>query len=159
MYVFKFFFETTLFNAYHSTQSMVKQQYTRQFFQGVTDGKYVPYTSIEVIEELKRAPKDLYEKMHALVDQFGIETLHITEEVERMADRYISKGIIPEKYREDALHIAVAAVNGLDAVVSYNFEHIAKLKTINRVALVNIEERYKVIGLPTPEEVIEHERN
>jgi hypothetical protein len=57
------------------------------------------------------------------------------------------------------LHIAAATVNDLDAVVSYNFEHIAKLKTMNRVALVNLEERYKVIGLPTPEEVIEHERS
>jgi predicted nucleic acid-binding protein len=159
MYIFKFFFETTLFNAYHSTQSMTKQQYTWQFFQTIAEGKYMPYTSTAVIDELKRAPKDLYEKMRALVDQFDMDILQITEEVRRMANRYISKGIIPEKYRDDALHIAVATVNNLDAVVSYNFEHIAKLKTINRVALVNLEERYKVIGLPTPEEVIEHERS
>jgi predicted nucleic acid-binding protein len=138
---------------------MTKQQYTRQFFESITKGKYMPYTSTEVIEELKRAPQDLYEKMYTLVDQFGIETLPVTEEVERMANLYISKGIIPEKYRDDALHIATATVNNLDAVVSYNFEHIAKLKTMNRVALVNLEERYKVIGLPTPEEVIEHERS
>jgi predicted nucleic acid-binding protein len=159
MYVYKFFFETTLFNAYHSTQSMIKQQYTRQFFQGAAEGRYVPYTSTAVIEELKQASQDLYEKMSALVDQFAIDVLQVTKEVERMADIYVAKGVIPEKYREDALHIAVASVNNLDAVVSYNFEHIAKLKTINRVALINLEERYKVISLPTPEEVIEHERS
>jgi predicted nucleic acid-binding protein len=138
---------------------MLKQQYTRQFFQGAALGRYVPYTSSAVIEELKQASRGLYEKMSALVDQFGIDVLRVTEEVERMADLYIAKGVIPEKYRDDALHIAAATVNNLDAVVSYNFEHIAKLKTMNRVALINLEERYKVIGLPTPEEVIEHERS
>jgi hypothetical protein len=98
MYVFKFFFETTLFNAYHSPQSMTKQRYTRQLFQSIVEGKCIPYTSDAVIKELRSAPKDLYEKMRALVNQFHIDVLEVTEEVRRMANRYISKGIIPEKY-------------------------------------------------------------
>jgi predicted nucleic acid-binding protein len=159
MYVYKFFFETTLFNAYHSAQSMAKQQYTRQLFQGITKGRYAPYTSGAVIDELKDASKEHYQEMYNLIEQFGMDVLPVTEEVERIAKLYVSKDIIPAKYMDDALHIATATVHGLDFVASYNFEHIVKLKTINRTGLVNLQERYKIVGLITPEEVIEHERS
>ena len=40
------------------------------------------------------------------------------------------EGVIPQKYRTDGLHIAHAAVNGLDMIISMNFQHIVKRKTI-----------------------------
>jgi hypothetical protein len=80
--------------------------------------------------------------------------LEIDEEVKELADRYISAGIIPEKYRNDALHIAVAVVNDLDVIISWNLEHIVKLKTKLGVEGVNILLGYKTIEIMTPEEVI-----
>ena len=35
-----------------------------------------------------------------------------------LAKRYIAEGIIPERYEDDALHIAVASINNLDAIIS-----------------------------------------
>jgi predicted nucleic acid-binding protein len=159
MYVYKFFFETTLFNAYHSAQSVVKQRYTRQLFQGIREGRYAPYTSGAVIDELNGASEERYKEMYELIERFEMDILPVTEEAERMAKLYISKDIIPVKYMGDAVHIATATVHDLDFVVSYNFEHIVKLKTINRIGLVNLQERYRIVGLITPEEVIEHERS
>ncbi len=55
--------------------------------------------------------------------------LGIDLETEELAERYIKEGIIPKKYRSDALHIDVSVINGIDVIVSWNSEPIVKLKT------------------------------
>ena len=75
-----------------------------------------------------------------------------------MADIYVKKGIIPLKFRTDALHIATATVNKLDFVVSYNLGHIVKTKTMIGTGLVNLREGYRQIGLSTPTEVLDYDR-
>ena len=65
--------------------------------------------------------------------------------------------IIPRKYREDALHIAMAAVYEYDVVVSWNFEHMVKVKTRREVQGVNIMMGYKSIDIATPAEVIDYD--
>jgi len=64
-----------------------------------------------------------------LIDEIAIEELSVDEDVLELAKRYIAEGIIPERYEDDALHIAVASINNLDAIISWNFAHIVKLKT------------------------------
>ena len=39
-------------------------------------------------------------------------------------------GLVPEKYINDAIHLALASVNKMEVLVSWNMEHIVKLKTI-----------------------------
>ena len=68
--------------------------------------------------------------MANLLRQYNITILALTDESDRLADAYISEGIIPEKFRTDGLHIAIATVNDLDMIVSMNFQHIVKRKTI-----------------------------
>jgi hypothetical protein len=82
-------------------------------------------------------------------------------ETERLAGIYLDKKIIPVKYIEDAQHIASATVNCLDFVVSYNFGHIVKLKTMIGTGFTNLREGYRQVGISTPEEVLEYdtERN
>lgn len=60
---------------------------------------------------------------------------------------------MPEKFINDALHIAIATVNGIDTVVSWNLEHIVKLKTIVEVNKINLKNGYKQIFIVTPEEI------
>ena len=55
---------------------------------------------------------------------------------------------------DDALHIASAAVHGLDFIVSLNFEHIVKDKAIRITATVNEAEGYEQIGIYEPGEVV-----
>ena len=50
--------------------------------------------------------------------------------------------------------IAVATVNDMDVVVSWNLEHIVKLKTRQAVNGINSLFGYKGIEISTPEEVL-----
>jgi hypothetical protein len=81
--------------------------------------------------------------------------LELDLEAIELADRYVKEGIIPARYRSDALHIAAAVTNGIDVIVSWNFEHIVKLKTRVMVDGVNKLLGYHEIEICSPEEVIE----
>ena len=78
----------------------------------------------------------------------------ITEQALDIANSLIAKGIIPAKAAEDALHIAIATVNGVDYLLTWNCRHIANPE-IQRGIAAHLEE----IGLSlpficTPEELL-----
>jgi hypothetical protein len=149
----KLYIETSTFNFYHLEKDSEKKRDTIWLFKRMTEGGFKPYTSNIVIEELKKATAEKYQKMFGLIEQYGMEVLKADAEARKLADVYISKGIIPLKYYNDAMHIAVATANRLNFVTSYNFGHIVKLKTLNMTGLVNVRRDYPQIGLFSPTEV------
>jgi hypothetical protein len=64
--------------------------------------------------------------MLALIEEYNVTMLEISNEVRRLAELYIAEKIIPPRYRSDSAHIAIASIYGLDCVLSYNFKHINK---------------------------------
>ena len=60
---------------------------------------------------------------------------------------------LQERYFNDLLHIAVATFHNMDVIVSWNLQHIVKLKTILAVEKVNKRFKYKSIHICTPEEI------
>ena len=82
---------------------------------------------------------------------------YFDDEAENLARRYINENVIPQRFITDGIHIAVATVNDLDIILSLNFKHIVKKKTIELTELVNIHEGYRKIQIYTPMEVVEYE--
>lgn len=41
-----------------------------------------------------------------------------------LAEKILAKKGIPIEYPEDALHIAIAAVNGIEVIITWNFTHL-----------------------------------
>jgi len=78
-------------------------------------------------------------------------------DVDKLADIYVAEGIVPTKYRDDALHIAMATITGMDIILSWNYKHIVKRKTILMTNLINAREGYKNIDIYSPSEVIEND--
>ncbi|HLG30846.1 MAG TPA: hypothetical protein VI387_11600, partial [Candidatus Brocadiales bacterium] len=81
--------------------------------------------------------------------------LPFSDEVDRLGKLYIDGGIIPSRYYADAIHIAFATVCEVDALVSWNLEHMVKLRTKRMVSSINLREAYKTIDIVTPQEIIE----
>jgi uncharacterized radical SAM superfamily Fe-S cluster-containing enzyme len=152
------YIETSPFNFIYSKESN-KQQATQKLFDRIAKGVYKGYTSDIVLNELNNAEPDKRDKMVAMVTQYGIEKLYANDEAKSLAKVYVKKGIIPEKYYMDALHIAIASVNRLNFVVSFNYGHIVKLKTLNMTGLVNVRRGYPQVGLITPLEVEDDDEN
>ena len=51
----------------------------------------------------------------------------------------------------------MAAISGMDIILSWNFKHIVKRKTILMTNLINSREGYKNIDIYSPSEVIEND--
>ncbi|HLG29109.1 MAG TPA: PIN domain-containing protein [Candidatus Brocadiales bacterium] len=131
----------------------IQKKATIDLLDDIKQGKYEGYISEQVLVEINRAPKAKAESLNNLVSKLDIASLSLDEAVEELADKYVKEGLIPVKYRDDALHIAIASVNDLDAVISWNFEHMVKLKTKHGVIAVNALLGYKLIDIVSPQEV------
>jgi len=150
------YLESTMFNYYFDTNRDGHAD-TVRMFELIGSGKYEGYTSRYVTYELQMSAEPKKSAMLALIEQFNINVLEIDEESENLSAIYICEGIIPEKYGLDSAHIASATVNNLDCVLSFNFQHINKLKTKEMTALINLREGYKSIIICTPMEVLDNE--
>jgi len=85
----------------------------------------------------------------------NLSILATTDNVRLLVKALIFKGPIPKKAEIDAFHIAVAAVNGIDYLLTWNCTHIA-----NAVMRPKIEEicRHQGVEPPiicTPQELME----
>lgn len=91
----------------------------------------------------------------SLIKTYEIPLVEVSPECIELTERYMERKIFPARYRDDGLHIAIATVNYMDVVVSWNLRHMVKLKTRREVKAVNIVEGYREIEICTPMEVIE----
>ncbi|MDR1588994.1 MAG: hypothetical protein LBS51_02250, partial [Oscillospiraceae bacterium] len=89
------------------------------------------------------------------INRYRMVFLEQSDEAERLAGIYVAEGVIPARYLTDGIHIAVASVSDLDFIVSFNFRHIVKRKTMTMTEGINIREGYRRIGIHSPTEVIE----
>jgi len=154
----KIYLETTLFNFYFDSDRDAHAD-TVRLFQDVAAGKYEAFTSGAVTEELAKAPEPKKDRMLALLKEFNIQVLPVEDKAEKLADVYVAEKIIPMKYRTDGVHIAVAAVNRLNVIISMNFQHIVKAKTKRMTGAVNMLKGYRPVQILSPKEFNENEKN
>jgi predicted nucleic acid-binding protein len=152
MKLLKVYFETSVFNFVFADDSLVEKDITLKLFNKIKD--YEAYISEIVIREISRAPEFKKKQLFNLINKYEFKELEFDRESEELAKWYIKEGVIPEKYEEDALHIAIASVNNLDVLISWNFSHIVKLKTKMRVAGIIRMLGYKEIEIVFPWEVV-----
>jgi hypothetical protein len=160
MYKPKVYFETTMFSFYYEERDrpgyVELKEMTRDAFTHLSSKKYAIYSSSVTITELIRDPNiQKRDKTLLLISDFHIIMLEEDEEARELAAIYLREKVLPPSAPIDALHIAIATVNGLDFIVSLNFEHIVRPWTIERVRHINLEAGYKPIGIYKPREVIE----
>ncbi|MCL2095653.1 MAG: PIN domain-containing protein, partial [Oscillospiraceae bacterium] len=153
----KIYIETTLFNFYFDTDREAHAD-TVTLFEECAAGKFEAFTSFYVIYELENAPKEKRDKMIALIKKYNIKVLPVSDEADNLAMRYIAEGALPGGSLADASHIAVASANALDMIISLNFRHIVKEKTIRLTGAINILLGYKAIEINSPMEVIDDEK-
>jgi predicted nucleic acid-binding protein len=151
------YLETTIFNFPFADDAPQYQTDTKRLFEEIKAGKFRPFTSEYVTQELEstRDAKKL-EQMKALIANYGITVIPVSDDIGRLADVYVESGIIPPNVVADALHIATATVAGLDYIVSLNFRHIVKHKTIIETEVINAREGFKRVFIHTPAEVIDY---
>ena len=113
------------------------QQSTQEFW-ALLESEFLPYVSALVIKEAGQGDAALAKSRLAVIQSFPV--IRTTPEAERLAEGIMDARGVPREYPEDALHIAVAAVAGMDFIVTWNFAHINNpfTKTMIRQAVENV---------------------
>ncbi len=155
----RLYIETTVvsyFTAKPSRDLMVAghQEATRELWPRLTI-IYETFISALVYEEASRGhPDQATMRLDALK---AFRMLDVDDEARALAEKIISGKGIPEEYPEDALHIAVAAVNGMDVIITWNFAHLNNPFTRLMVRQIVENEGYGCPEICSPDELLEVE--
>jgi predicted nucleic acid-binding protein len=154
----RLYLDTTIWNFAFSEQAPDYKKATLEFFQRIQWGYYEVYFSDVVAEELAAAPRVRYEQVHRLLEQVGPQRLLPHPEIDRLALLYRERKVLPVKSVADSQHVAYATHYGMDALLSWNFKHLANMNRRVRVNAVNMEEGYNLpLVLATPLEMLNDE--
>ena len=89
--------------------------------------------------------------------ELGADILLPDNESLELIHAYERHKILPVKFRNDMLHIAVATVSLADILVSWNFRHIVRFDKIRQFNAVNTENGYQTLAIHSPREVTYYE--
>lgn len=103
------------------------------------------------------APEQVKQLLNNIPKNF-IKRIELTEEAVKLADAYISEKVVGKTSREDCFHIALATINKVDILVSWNFKHIVNIFRIRGYNAVNLKLGYSQIDIRSPKEIIYYEQ-
>ena len=119
-----------------------EQQITREWW-AVQRPKFDLYTAqLVLIEAAAGDPEAAAERLAALQE---LPLLDTTERALQVADILLASAALPETAERDALHVGVAADNGMDFLLTWNCRHLANAMLRDR-----IEEVIEHVGLRPP---------
>jgi len=119
-------------------------------------GRLLPVLSDVTAAEVLRAP-DIVRDLHQDLLVLAGAVLPVTEEALSLLAAYEARGILAPRFRTDMLHIALATLAHVDALVSWNFKHIVRLEKIRLFNAVNAELGCKALSILSPREVTTYE--
>jgi len=155
----KLYLDTSVPSFLFADDSPEKREVTVQFWDVLKMGLYDIVISDILLTEISRAKVPSSQELEDKLSEIILEIVSVNEDIFSLAQKYIDEGIIPQKYQDDALHIAIATYNEADALISWNFKHMVKLKTIRGVNGINRMLGFKELEILTPQSWIQEDNN
>jgi len=129
------------------------EKYSRLLFEAIKEQKYIAHISEITIDELIKAPIHIQAWFNSYKELFI--QLPLTSEAMSLVSKYIFVGKFSNKTIADMRQIAIATVNNLDIVVSWNFKHIVNPYRLPVYNIINQENGYKPITITSPQKLLE----
>lgn len=127
-----------------------RQETTREKWSHIIQD-YEPYISALVLQEARQGDHEAAQKrIEAIRD---LPVLDITTATQTLATQLLAHHGIPKEYPEDALHIAVATMNAMDVLLTWNFSHLNNAFTRSHIRQIIEQEGYQCPEICSPEEL------
>lgn len=128
---------------------------TQGLFQRLENAEIIFVISDLLDLELIDAPQNVRELLLKYsADKF--EKVKLTEEAIKLADIYITEKVVGKTSLEDCRHIALATINRVDVLASWNFKHIVNLEKIKGYNSVNLRLGYQMLEIRSPKDLIKY---
>ena len=117
--------------------------------------KYELFTSELVLVEARAGDADAAQRRLTALD--ALPLLAVTDDAKELADRLIADGGIPAHAEADALHIAVAIVQRMDYLLTWNCRHINNAAAKPVIRSISAVAGYTCPEICTPLELLSEE--
>lgn len=128
------------------------QEATRELWRQWEAGRWRFITSVVTITEMMPAPAQVRELFESTFDAGSV--LKPTAAADDLGKLYLTAGVVPRKYSDDARHVAACVAGGCLILVSWNFRHLANVNREAGFNAVNLLNGYPTIRIVSPLEVI-----
>ena len=148
----KLYLDTTIPSYLFALDSPERMEVTRRFMRLGHQQDSEMIISDVVMREVMATPEP---KRSMMLEQIAaLPVVPLTEEANVLARAYIEAGILPRSAIEDARHVAIATLNRVDALVSWNFGHLVNIRRSKGIGVLNEQKGLPHIEIITPEEVV-----
>jgi len=128
---------------------------TKMLFERLENKEVIFVISEVLTDELEDAP----ERVRTLLNNYSndcFEKVPLTDEAKALAEKYIAENVVGKTSLDDCRHIALATINKVDVLASWNFKHIVNLERIKGYNGVNLKNGYTPIEIRNPKELINY---
>lgn len=129
---------------------------TKRLFDRIKAKDFDIYFSEVNETELSLAPKHIRD-IKKLIPTDCHKYLDLNDDAKKLAETYVNEKALGQASMNDAYHIAIASVNRLDCLVSWNFKHIVNFDKIKMFNSINLKLGYPLIDIRTPLEFLKYE--
>jgi len=127
-------------------------EHSKKLLREFQAGLYVPVVSVLTEEEMKEAPSFVRQTFQDMRKYSRF--IQLTDDAVALSKQYMKDGKFTRRMLVDTLHIAIASVNKIDILVSWNFRDIVNLNKIVIYNAVNIKSGYPVVEIRNPREIL-----
>lgn len=127
------------------------QKTTQDWWNGRRDA-FRCYVSQVVIDEASAG--DPTEAQRRLAVLAALTSLDVTPDAGAIAQAILAGGILPPGATRDALHVAVAAMHGVDYLLTWNCRHLANARIMRRIESVCQAHGRRMPIICVPEELM-----
>lgn len=120
---------------------MANAEATRQWW-NTRRPQFDLYTARALLNEVARGDREMATQRLDILRDFPL--LEVSDAVRSLAAQFLAKSSLPPKAADDALHISVATVYGLDYLLTSNCKHIANAQIQKKLSQVSNEAGYKL---------------
>ena len=131
--------------------TLAHQQLTREWWDRQRESFELHISELVAFEISRGDPNAARERLEFVRD---LPVLRITPEARALADRIFRATTLPDKAAADALHVAIAAVNGMDFLLTWNCTHIANGVVVKVVNATCRDSGYEPPTICTPEALL-----
>lgn len=125
---------------------------SKMFFNLVREERFRLVISDVVSREVAGAPESVIRLLDEMLPD--AEVVRITDDALDLRQAYLDANIVSARSADDALHVALATVNGCTMIVSWNFHHIVHYEKMEQYNAVNILHGFSHIAIHSPLEVV-----
>ncbi|PSF33032.1 DNA-binding protein [Aphanothece hegewaldii CCALA 016] len=130
---------------------MANAEITREWWENRRN-QFTLYISQVVLNEVARGDDEIATRRLQMLQNFSL--LVVNDIVENLAAQFLAKSNLPSKATNDAIHIAIATIYGLDYLLTWNCKHIANAQIQKKLSQISNDAGYELPTICTPYELM-----